>query len=188
MYPYVKTIQNINAVCYTRVPSSIRVFLSQRRRWNLGANCNDLLLIYLPGINIFERISALVNVTTFSIAPFILMATIFFIKAILNGPGKLMLYLSIIMIIPGIYSFLIPIIIKPLTIRGAIYYYMCLIMYFILGLPVNLVTYIYALIHMEIIKWGKTRTIEKEVSANEEVEEISIESLEYVYNVRESFV
>ena len=160
MYPYVKTIQNIKAVCYTRVPNSIRVFLSQRRRWNLGANCNDLLMIYLPGINIFERISALVNVTTFSITPFILTATVFFIKALVNGPSRLMLYLSILMIIPGIYSLLVPIIIKPLTFRGILYYYICLLIYLTLGLPVNLVTYSYALLHMDIIKWGKTRALE----------------------------
>jgi chitin synthase len=160
MYPYVKTIQNIKAVCYTRVPNSIRVFLSQRRRWNLGANCNDMLLTYLPGINIFERISALVNLTTFSIAPFILTATVFFIKALVNGPSRLMLYLSIIMIIPGIYSLLIPIVIKPMAVRTTLYYYLCLIMYFTLGLPVNLVTYMYALVHMDVIKWGKTRAVE----------------------------
>jgi chitin synthase len=168
MYPYVKTIQNIRAVCYTIVPNSIRVFLSQRRRWNLGANCNDLLLTYLPGINIFERISALVNLTTFSIAPFILTATVYFIKALVKGPSILMLYLSIIMIIPAIYSIMIPIIIKPLTFRGTLYYYMCLITYFTLGLPVNLVTYSYALLHMDVIKWGKTRAIENVIVDNME--------------------
>ena len=183
MYPYVKTIQNIKAICYTRVPSSIRVFLSQRRRWNLGANCNDLMLLYLPGINILERISALVNVTTFSISPFILTATVFFIRAILNGPSELMLYLSIIMIIPGIYSLMIPIVIKPLPIRGALYYYMCLIMYFVLGLPVNLVTYIYALIHMDVIKWGKTRSLEKDIVSVESSE--TDESLKYEIDIRE---
>jgi chitin synthase len=166
MYPYVKTIQNIRAICYTRVPNSIRVFLSQRRRWNLGANCNDMLLTYLPGINIFERISSLVNVTTFIIAPFILTATVFFIKALVNGPSILMLYLSIIMMIPGIYSILIPIIIRPLTFRETLYYYTCLIMYFILGLPVNLVTYLYALLHMDVIKWGKTRALENIIINN----------------------
>lgn len=189
MYPYVKTIQNIQAVCYTRVPNSIRVFLSQRRRWNLGANCNDILLTYLPGINIFERISALVNVTTFSIAPFILTATVFFIKALLDGPNRLMLYLSIIMIIPAVYSLLIPIIIKPLSIRGTLYYYMCLIMYFILGLPVNLVTYSYALLHMDVIKWGKTRAIENVIvdklsentgsSDSTDIAIIRLENIEY---------
>jgi hypothetical protein len=117
-------------------------------------------MIYLPGINIFERISALVNVTTFSIAPFILTATVFFIKALVNGPSILMLYLSILMIIPGIYSLLVPIIIKPLTFRGILYYYICLLIYLTLGLPVNLVTYSYALLHMDIIKWGKTRALE----------------------------
>jgi chitin synthase len=188
MYPYVKTIQNIKAVCYTKVPNSIRVFLSQRRRWNLGANSNDMLLTYLPGINIFERIAALVNVTTFSITPFILVASCYFIRAIVNGPSTLMLYLSIIMMIPGIYSLLIPILIKPLGFRGTLYYYSSLLVYFGLGLIVNMVTYFYSLVHMDVIKWGKTRKIEIDLS---EDEEISVESIEYVerkYNPRESFV
>jgi chitin synthase len=188
MYPYVKTIQNIKAVCYTKVPNSIRVFLSQRRRWNLGANSNDMLLTYLPGINIFERISSLVNVTTFCLTPFILVASCYFIKAIVNGPSILMLYLSIMMVIPGLYSLFIPIVINPLGFRGVLYYYISLLIYFSLGLIVNLVTYFYSLVHMDVIKWGKTRKIEIELS---EDEEISIESIEYVqrkYNPRESFV
>jgi chitin synthase len=188
MYPYVKTIQNIKAVCYTRVPNSIRVFLSQRRRWNLGANSNDMMLTYLPNINIFERISSLVNVTTFCITPFILVASCYFIKAIVNGPSILMLYLSIIMMIPGIYSLSIPIFIKPLGCRRVLYYYISLLVYFSLGLIVNLITYMYSLVHMDVIKWGKTRKIEVELS---EDEEISIESTNYIekkYNPRESFV
>jgi hypothetical protein len=39
-------------------------------------------------------------------------------------------------------------------------------MYFILGLPVNLLTYSYALLHMDVIKWGKTRAIENVMSIN----------------------
>ena len=191
MYPYVKTIQNIKAVCYTRVPNSVRVFLSQRRRWNLGANSNDMLLTYLPGINIFERISALVNVTTFCLTPFILVASCYFIKAIVNGPSILMLYLSIIMMIPAIYSLSIPIFIKPLGCGGALYYYISLFVYFSLGLIVNLITYMYSLVHMDVIKWGKTRKIEIELSEDEEISIQSIQSIEYVqrrYNPRESFV
>ena len=83
LFPYVKTIQQLTAVCYTNVPNSIRVFASQRRRWNLGANSNDMLLVYLPGIKLFERIAAFVNVSTFILTPFIFIATIFFIKSII---------------------------------------------------------------------------------------------------------
>jgi chitin synthase len=46
MYPYIQTIQSLNALAYTKVPSNLKVFLSQRRRWSLGATMNDLLLVY----------------------------------------------------------------------------------------------------------------------------------------------
>ena len=46
-YPYVHTVQTLDAIAYTNVPTTIPIFLSQRRRWNLGANSNDMMLIYL---------------------------------------------------------------------------------------------------------------------------------------------
>ena len=55
MYPHVLTMQNINAIAYTCVPTTLNVFLSQRRRWSLGANLNDLMMLFMPNINIFEK-------------------------------------------------------------------------------------------------------------------------------------
>ena len=78
MYPYVKSTQTLKAIAYTSVPTTAKVFISQRRRWNLGAMTNDMLLVYLPNINIFERISSFVNVTMYCFSPFIFIATIFF--------------------------------------------------------------------------------------------------------------
>lgn len=166
MYPYVKTLQNINAIAYTKTPTNIGVFASQRRRWNLGANCNDMLLTYLPGINIFERISAFTNILTFTISPFIFIATIYFIKALSNNPPILMLYLSIIMIIPFIYSILIPVVIRPLSLKNTMYYYLSFMIYLTIGSVINLGTYMYALLNMDIIRWGKTRTIIKDTNNN----------------------
>jgi chitin synthase len=176
MYPYVKTLQNIKAIAYTKTPTNIGVFASQRRRWNLGANCNDMLLTYLPGINIFERISAFTNILTFTISPFIFIATIYFIKALSSNPPILMLYLSIIMIIPFIYSILIPIVIRPVSFKNTMYYYLSFIIYLTIGSVINLGTYTYALLNMDIIRWGKTRTIIKDTSNNISNKDVESES------------
>ena len=158
MYPYVKTVQNLDAIAYTNVPRSPSVFLSQRRRWNLGANSNDLMLTYLPGINIFERISSLNNVMTFGLTSFIFAATVYFIIAIVRSPSLLMLYLSIIMIIPFIYALSIPIFVKK---QSYCYYYTSLILFYSLCGCINLITHLYSIFQMDTIKWGKTRSIQK---------------------------
>lgn len=159
LYPYVKTTQTLKAIAYTVVPMSISVFLSQRRRWNLGANTNDILLTYLPGINIFERILAFVNVLTFSISPFIYVATIYFLMAIFTHPTMLMLYLSIILFIPLFYTFLIPLFIKPLSFKETLYYYLAYIFFICSSSCVSLICYLNAILKMDVLTWGKTRTI-----------------------------
>jgi chitin synthase len=160
IYPHVKTTQTLKAVAYTVVPMSVSVFLSQRRRWNLGANTNDLLLTYLPGIHLFERILAFVNVLTFAISPFIYVATIYFIKAIVTGPTMLMLYLSIILFFPLFYTLLIPLFIKPLAFKATLYYYLAYIFFVTLSGGVSLICYLNAILKMDVLTWGKTRTIE----------------------------
>jgi hypothetical protein len=165
MYPYVKSTQTLKAIAYTSVPTSVDVFMSQRRRWNLGAMTNDMLLVYLPDINIFERISAFVNVATYSLTPFIFIATIAFIKAIIEHPSMLMLYLSIIIFIPFLYALCIPVFIRPLSFRNAVYFYMSYLFFILFGSFVKLVTYGYSTAYMDVIKWGKTRA--NEMGANE---------------------
>jgi chitin synthase len=160
LYPHVKTTQNLKAVAYTNIPKKWEVFLSQRRRWCLGANTNDMLLVNLPDINKFEKISAFVNVMTFSLSPFVFIATIFFLRALFTNPSMLMLYLSTIMIIPFGYGFLIPIFIRPLSFRNAIYYYTSYAFFLIFGSFINLIIYFYAFFNMDVIKWGKTRQID----------------------------
>ena len=172
LYPHVKTIQTLKAVAYTTVPTSLKVFFSQRRRWCLGSNTNDMMLIYLPGINIFERILATINVMTFCVQPFIFIATIEFIKTIITAPTYLMLYLSILILIPFLYALFVPIFIRQLPFRDAIYYYISLCIFISLGSIINLGIYFYALLNMDIIKWGKTRTIKSinRVDTNEALE------------------
>ena len=159
LYPYVKTTQNLKAISYTIVPSSVRVFLSQRRRWNLGAQSNDILLTYSPGINIFERVLACVNILTFSLAPFIFIATIYFIKSIIMNPSMLMLYLSIFLLIPLLYSLFIPIFIKPESFATSMYYYMSYLLFLSCSGVINLTSFLYSVLQMDVITWGKTRSI-----------------------------
>lgn len=60
-FPKAQTRQALRARAFTDVPHSWSVFLSQRRRWTLGATSNDLLLVVSPGIFWFERILAFTN-------------------------------------------------------------------------------------------------------------------------------
>ncbi|KAL5588828.1 hypothetical protein FOBRF1_015356 [Fusarium oxysporum] len=57
-----QTRQALRARAYTDVPHSWSVFLSQRRRWTLGATSNDLLLTTARHCQWWERILAFSNV------------------------------------------------------------------------------------------------------------------------------
>jgi chitin synthase len=158
-YPYVITKQTLKAISYTVVPTSFRVFMSQRRRWSLGANTNDMMLVYLPGINIFERISAAINVITYIFAPFIFVATIFFFKSIVNNPTLLLLYSTIPILIIGAYAISIPLFIFQVSFRKALYYILSYVLFVLFSGLVNLCIYFYSIFNMDIMKWGKTRSI-----------------------------
>jgi chitin synthase len=80
--PLAQTRQALLAKAYTDVPASWSVFLSQRRRWTLGATSNDLMLVTAPGVQWFERILAAVNVSTWFLNPFIFASVASFIFAL----------------------------------------------------------------------------------------------------------
>ena len=82
--PKSQTRQALKAKAYTDVPNTWSVFLSQRRRWTLGATSNDLLLAFARGVQWFERILAIVNVVTWTLNPFIIASLASFIFAILG--------------------------------------------------------------------------------------------------------
>jgi chitin synthase len=183
MYPNVRTVQNLNAICYTNIPKSPRVFLSQRRRWTLGAISNDLLLLFSPNINIFERIASFINIVTLILMPFIFIATILFIKNLIINPSYLMLYLSIIMLIPLSFGFFIPIFIKRMYFKDAIYFYLSYLFFLTFGFIITLSIYTYSLLGMDTITWGKTRSIMKNAiksnDANIKSNKTNVNYLEY---------
>ncbi len=159
-YSYVNTTQTLYANAYTLVPMNFEIFFSQRRRWNLGTITNDILLLFSPNILFYERLSAFANILTFTIAPFILVSTIVFIKTIITNPSMLMLYLSVLILIPLSYALIIPIFIKPMIFRDTLYYWFSYIFYLSVNTIMNILTNLYAIFNMEKLKWGKTRQIE----------------------------
>lgn len=86
--PESQTRQALQAKAYTEVPQSWSVFLSQRRRWTLGATSNDLMLTFARGTQWFERIVAAVNVEVWFMNPFIFASLASFIFAITGKFGS----------------------------------------------------------------------------------------------------
>ena len=111
MYPYVETVQTIKAISYTHVPDTIMKFIRQRKRWCAGAASNDLLIVVNPNHNKWERLQSFVNVLIFVSNIFVFVSTIGFIMSIVLCPTYLILQLATIMLLPALYSLLIPIII-----------------------------------------------------------------------------
>ena len=137
MFPYVQTVQAMGAIAYTHVPFNFNVLLSQRRRWSLGSTTNDMLLIYMPGINFFERVSAFINVFVYSFNPFIVIASVLFLKILFTQPSYLLLFLSTLIMIPLLYVILIPIFIKPMIFKDALYFYLSYIFFLICGMTTS---------------------------------------------------
>ena len=165
-FPHVETTQSLYANAYTKIPMNFEVLFSQRRRWNLGAISNDLLLLTSPNIMFYERLSAFANILTFVLSPFILVATAVFIQTIIKYPSMLMLYLSVVIMIPFFYAITIPLFVKRMIFREGMYFILSYLFYLLTNSFMNIILYTYAVSHMEKLTWGKTRQIEKNVEKN----------------------
>jgi len=183
MYPYVKTIQSLKAIAYTNVPDTLIKFIRQRKRWCAGATCNDLLLIFNSNHNKWERLQSLVNVTIFLLTIFVFVATIEFIIAIITNPTILMLMLALIMLLPAIYSLLIPICIyndgtdgceasynyknlKSTKISNLLYYTLGFFIYYLLGSILNLVVYFYTFLYLDDLHWNSIKISDSNSNSN----------------------
>ena len=152
LYPNIYTAQSLNSIVYTNVPIKLKYYLSQRKRWNLGAISNDFLLLFNKRHNLIERIQSFINILIQLITPFIFIATIEFGISIIKNPSLLMLYLSIFMIIPIIYNLLIPFI-KYKKIKK-IYYYPSYLIYLTCSPFLSIMTYLYTIFNMDNFSWN----------------------------------
>lgn len=168
LYPYVQTRQCLTAWAYTIVPSNFTVFRSQRRRWSLGATCNDLILVYKSGINPIERIGAMINVIVYFLSSFVFASTVIFIISIIKHPNIMMLYLAVMIFVPIFYNINL---IWWFPFDGffdRVRFLMGYIVYLTLGPVINIVINFYSIFNMDVFKWGKTRSVEQvEVVVNQ---------------------
>lgn len=164
--PKSQTRQALRARAFTDVPHSWSVFLSQRRRWTLGATSNDLLLVFARGVNWFERILAAANVLTWYLNPFILASIASFIVACLHVKYWIILSFASVMIAPLLYYVCIAIWL-PRGFRPRIQYLLGLATYVFLGPFLNIAVLVYALWNMDNFGWGKTRKVVDDVGTSE---------------------
>jgi chitin synthase len=68
-YAHVRTRQCLSARAYTTAPSTVSVFLSQRRRWTLGPLTSDSLLFSRRSTDWLERVVALASLLHFLVKP-----------------------------------------------------------------------------------------------------------------------
>lgn len=160
MYPYVQTRMCLSAWAYTIVPMSFSVFRSQRRRWSLGATCNDILLTYKSGINPIERVGAIVNVITYSLCSFVFVSTVVFLISIINNANIIMLYLAAILFVPLLYNLSLVFWFPFDGFAERLRYVFGYFIYITIGPIINIMVHIYSILNMDYFKWGKTRSVD----------------------------
>jgi len=157
-HPKAETRQALRARAFTDVPHSWSVFLSQRRRWSLGATSNDLLLFTSWHCQWFERILALCNVMVWCLSVFIVAAIGCMIVAFISQPWWIILAFASIMIVPLVY-YLVMATWLPRTMRERMQYLAGLSMFVIIGPFLNLIVLVFSVWNMDSFGWGKTRMV-----------------------------
>jgi len=154
LYPYVKTIQNLDSKVYTKVPLNLKRLLSQRKRWNLGTFINDKMLLFNKNHNLLERIQSFINIIVNILGLYIFISTIHFITNIIQNSSMLMLYLSLLIIIPQCYNLITPIIIYKKQINMTLFYYLSYIYYMTFGPILNICINLYTIFNIDDFKWN----------------------------------
>lgn len=160
-HPKAQTRQALRARAYTDVPNSWSVFLSQRRRWTLGATSNDLLLFCARHCQWFERILALCNVLVWCLNIFIVTAIGRMVLAFISLQWWIILAFASVMIIPIVY-YIIMAAWLPETWKESVQYLCGLVIFVVLGPFLNILVMLFAVYNMDSFGWGKTRLVVKD--------------------------
>ncbi|AGE52397.1 chitin synthase [Paramecium bursaria Chlorella virus CvsA1] len=148
--------QVIDAVSFTTPPVSLSVFLSQRRRWSLGASFNEAYMALSVNTNIFERLWGLVDGFVLACVPFYVFSIVMLLYTVITDFKITMLYFGITMIVNWVIDLSIAIWSPAIPTEEKKYFPLQFIV-FIIGAPwVCLSMFIYTFATSYKIKWGKT--------------------------------
>ncbi|KAH7158671.1 hypothetical protein DER46DRAFT_576830 [Fusarium sp. MPI-SDFR-AT-0072] len=154
--PEAQTRQALKARAYTDVPHSWSVFLSQRRRWTLGATSNDLLLTTARHCQWWERILAFSNFITWCLNVFVIASIGCMIVAFMHQPWWIIMAFASIMIVPLIY-YVVMAVWLPQSMLERFPHLFGLFIFVVLGLFLNIAVMVFAVFNMDSFGWGKTR-------------------------------
>ncbi|KAF2794230.1 glycosyltransferase family 2 protein [Melanomma pulvis-pyrius CBS 109.77] len=155
---HVQTRQAIRAVAWTDVPTSLSVFMSQRKRWSMGATVNDLRLVAARGTHWFERIRAFSNVQTWFCNIFIMGSIAGLIHAAQTVPWYVTVGFLGGVIVPYIYMLTL-VFWMPKDRKAKAQYLAGLVIYFFTGPFLTIFVLFYTTWYLDSFSWGKTRQV-----------------------------
>ncbi|ROT38087.1 hypothetical protein SODALDRAFT_181299 [Sodiomyces alkalinus F11] len=163
LFPKRQTAQALRAKAYTVVPQSWNVFLSQRKRWALGAISNEFVMIFRPGIIPVERLQSVITVITWAITPFIMSALVQLVIILVRRGEDLrndIAFLTLISILAFryLYSFCIGFWL-PRSLLEKAQYFIGYFFHLVTSPFINMVILAYSLFNSDDFKWGKTREV-----------------------------
>ncbi|OAG13919.1 hypothetical protein CC77DRAFT_1002156 [Alternaria alternata] len=176
--PHVQTRQSIKSVAWTDVPTSLSVFMSQRKRWSMGATVNDFRLVFAKGTQWFERLRAFSNCQTWFCNIFIMGSIAGLIHAARSVPWYITVAFLGGVIVPYMYMLTL-VFWMPKGRKAKCQFLVGLVIYFFTGPFLTILVLFYTMWHLDAFSWGKTRQVisedtdasGKEASSNDAVDE-----------------
>jgi chitin synthase len=158
-----KTGQTLSARVTTTVPLTLAAFFRQRRRWLLGATCNDLEGMFRIH-NKVERVLCGVNVLSAASSPFLCVTTGVLISRVVRGTllASEQNWLWLLILVPYTYSVLLPWlelnrVQLVCTVREKLYYWVCLHVKLVLAPLFSCILFLRCLLQLDDPSWGSVR-------------------------------
>ena len=156
-FPEFKTRFNVDAICFTTVPNTFKVLLSQRRRWinSTFHNLFELVKIDLCGCSIFSMKAVVVlDLISTIIMPITTLYLYYLISMV--ALKYILLPESMIIMISIIYSVQVLI----FLFKSEFSHFIWLPIYTVANPIWNIILPLYSFYHMDDFRWGATRRTE----------------------------